>query len=203
MRWAPLLGGALIAGAIGARAQTLPPDRPTTAYTIEFEFERFEAGYSEKGRRRMSVDGDLVRDQAIGAKDGAADDPSVYIADRAKGTVIEFDPADPQRQYRVSPMGELVMPMADGYASLRARQGPPRLLGPGQILGLACARLGWQGQGADRQEWCVTAQGIVLQAERRAGLTGTRLKAVRLEIGAADPALFRPPPGFWPAPSGP
>lgn len=190
-----LLAALLIGGAAPLAAQTLPPDRPAVSYTIEFEFERFEAGYFEKGMRRMAVSGDLIRDQSLGGED-----PTVYIADRAKGTVTEFDPADPEKRYRLTPIGELVMPMADGYRSLMARQGKPAVLGPGKMLGLACTRLAWRGQGDDKQEWCVTAQGIVLQADRRAGLTGTRLKAIKLAVGDPDPSLFRPPPGFQPAP---
>jgi len=181
-----------------AHAQTPPPDRPTIAYTIEFAFERFEAGFSEKGQRRISVSGELIRDQAL-----SGDDRTVYIADRKAGTLTEFDPADPQRLIRVGPLGEMVMPMAEGYRPLLARQGAPRLLGPDRVAGTACTRLAWQGQGADRQEWCVSAQGIVLRAERKAGLTGTRLVATRLDLAAPDPALFSPPPGFGPAPASP
>ena len=191
---AALALAAALAPAGPACAQTLPPDRPGVPYTIEFEFERFEAGYSEKGKRRIAVLGDVVRDQAL-----SGDDRTVYIADRKSGTLIEFDPADPAKRYRRGTLGETVMPMADGYKPVAALQGPPKVLGTAMVLGLPCTRLGWRGQGEDRQEWCVSAQGIVLSAERKAGLTGTKLKATRLQIGPPEPQSMVPPPGFLPA----
>jgi hypothetical protein len=184
-----------------ALAQSLPPAKPTVAYTIEFTWEKREAGPAENGRRRISVDGEKIRDEAVPARKGDSVDGRVYIADRAAGTLIEFDPADPAKRYKVGPIGETAMPMADGYAPVMKLAGKPVPVGGGSVAGQPCTALAWGAENigksdGDRQIWCVAADGIVLSVERRAGLVGIALKAVKLTRQKPDPALFAPPPGF-------
>ena len=93
----------------------------------------------------------------------------------------------------------LLPAMAQGYVALRRRLGPPRRLGPRQIAGLDCTRLVWETVG-ERQEWCVTADGIALLASRKVGVQETRIEAISLQRGDPDPALFVLPPGFVPPP---
>lgn len=194
-----LLAGAIVAALAGPAAtlaapgEALPPQAPLVDYAMVFEFTRAEAGHSETGRRGIAISGTRVRDQTLGG--GAGSDPRVYIGDKATGQVTEFDPADPDRKARRGPMGDVLLPMVDGYGRVVQLMGPPRPLGSDRVAGRDCRVLRWQ-LGEDRQDWCVDHQGIVLRAERKAGLIETRMEALELKVGPQSEALFQVPDGF-------
>lgn len=177
--------------ALAAPGEQLPPRAPLVDYAMVFEFTRAEAGHSESGRRGIAISGTLVRDEML----GPGSDPKIYIGDKATGQVTEFDPADPARKARRGPMGDVLLPMADGYGQVAQMMGPPRPLGRDKVAGRDCTVLRWQ-LGEDRQDWCVDPQGIVLRAERKAGLIETRMEALDLKVGPQSEALFRLPDGF-------
>lgn len=181
------------APALAAPGDELPPRAPLVDYAMVFQFTRSEAGMSESGRRGIAISGTLVRDELLDA--GAGADRKVYIGDKATGMVTEFDPADPQKKAMRGPMGDVLLPMADGYGAVARLAGPPRALGNDTVAGRSCTVLRWQA-GEDRQDWCVDAQGIVLRAERKAGLIETRMEALTVKTGAQPEALFRLPQGF-------
>lgn len=191
-----LLAGALslaMAGAaLAAPGDALPPQAPLVDYAMVFEFTRAEAGHSESGQRGVAISGTLVRDELLGTGGG---DRKIYIGDKATGQVTEFDPADPQKKAKRGPMGDVLLPMVDGYGRVIQLMGPPRALGDDKIAGRDCKVLRWQ-IGEDRQDWCVDAQGIVLRAERKAGLIETRMEALELKVGPQAGALFQVPDGF-------
>jgi hypothetical protein len=85
--------------------------------------------------------------------------------------------------------------MAQGYGAVAQRLGPPRSLGERLIAGHSCTRLVWETVG-ERQEWCVSAQGIALAARRNAGVNETKIEAVLIELNTPDASLFDLPPGF-------
>jgi hypothetical protein len=178
--------------AAAAPGDELPPRAPLVDYAMVFEFSRAEAGHSEGGRRGIAISGTMVRDELLGAGGG---DRKIYIGDKATGQVIEFDPADPARKARRGPMGDVLLPMADGYDRVIQLAGPPRPLGRDKVAGRDCTVLRWQ-LGEDRQDWCVDAQGIVLRAERKAGLIETRMEALEVKVGPQSDALFKVPEGF-------
>ncbi|MGE0151839.1 MAG: hypothetical protein AB7R90_04425 [Reyranellaceae bacterium] len=178
--------------AVAAPGDELPPRAPLVDYAMVFQFSRSEAGHSEGGRRGIAISGTRVRDELL---DGAGMDRKVYIGDKATGQVTEFDPADPARKARRGPMGDVLLPMADGYGRVVQLAGPPRTLGTDTVAGRQCTVLRWQ-LGEDRQDWCVDAQGIVLRAERKAGLIETRLEALTVRVGPQSDALFQVPDGF-------
>jgi hypothetical protein len=196
IRLARLAVFALIAAAPAAAApgDELPPRAPLVDYAMVFEFSRAEAGHSEGGRRGIAISGTLVRDELLGSSAGG-DDRKVYIGDKATGQVVEFDPADPARKARRGPMGDVLLPMADGYDRVVQLAGRPRALGHDKVAGRDCTVLRWQ-LGEDRQDWCVDAQGIVLRAERKVGLIETRMEALEVKVGPQSDALFQVPEGF-------
>jgi hypothetical protein len=177
--------------AAAAPGDELPPRAPLVDYAMVFEFSRAEAGHSEGGRRGIAISGTLVRDELL----GSSGDRKVYIGDKATGQVVEFDPADPARKARRGAMGDVLLPMADGYDRVVQLAGRPRALGHDKVAGRDCTVLRWQ-MGEDRQDWCVDAQGIVLRAERKAGLIETRMEALEVKVGPQSDALFRVPDGF-------
>lgn len=185
---------AAVAGSavLAAPGDALPPQAPLVDYAMVFQFTRAEAGFTETGRRGIAISGTRVRDEMLG---GAGTDLKVYIGDKATGQVTEFDPADPNRKARRGPMGDVLLPMADGYGRVVELMGPPRALGNDRVAGRDCRVLRWQA-GEDRQDWCVDEQGIVLRAERRAGLIETRMEALELKVGAQPDTLFQVPEGF-------
>lgn len=179
--------------ALAAPGEDLPPRAPLVDYAMVFQFTRQEAGMSESGRRGIAISGTLVRDELLDG--GTAEDRKVYIGDKATGMVTEFDPADPQKKATRGPMGDVLLPMADGYGAVARLAGPPRTLGKDNVAGRSCTVLRWQ-VGEDRQDWCVDAQGIVLRAERKSGLIETRMEALTVKTGEQPEALFRLPEGF-------
>jgi hypothetical protein len=181
----------LAAPAIAAPGEQLPPHAPLVDYAMVFEFSRAEAGHSEGGRRGIAISGTLVRDELL----GGGEDRKVYIGDKATGQVTEFDPADPAKKAKRGPMGDVMLPMADGYGGVVQLAGPPRSLGLDKVAGRDCTILRWQ-LGEDRQDWCVDAQGIVLRAERKVGLIETKMEALEVKVGPQSDALFRVPEGF-------
>ena len=92
-------------------------------------------------------------------------------------------------------MGDVLLPMADGYGRVIQLIGLPRPLGSDKIAGRDCKVLRWQ-VGEDRQDWCVDAQGIVLRAERKVGLIETKMEALQVKVGSQPEALFELPEGF-------
>lgn len=178
--------------AVAAPGDELPPRSPLVDYAMVFQFSRAEAGHSETGRRGIAISGTRVRDELLGDTTG---DHKVYIGDKATGQVTEFDPADPEKKARRGEMGDVLLPMADGYGRVIQLIGLPRPLGSDRIAGRECTVLRWQ-VGEDRQDWCVDSQGIVLRAERKAGLIETRMEALQVKVGPQPEALFELPEGF-------
>ncbi len=178
--------------AIAAPGDELPPRAPLVDYAMVFQFSRAEAGHSETGRRGIAISGTRVRDELLGDPSG---DHKVYIGDKATGQVTEFDPADPEKKARRGQMGDVLLPMADGYGRVIQLIGLPRPLGSDKIAGRDCKVLRWQ-VGEDRQDWCVDAQGIVLRAERKVGLIETKMEALQVKVGSQPEALFELPEGF-------
>jgi hypothetical protein len=191
-----ILAAALMLSAIPALAapgDELPPRAPLVDYAMVFEFSRAEAGHSESGRRGIAISGTRVRDELL--ERGPNGDRKIYVADKATGQVIEFDPTDPAKKARRTPMGEVLLPMADGYGGVVQRAGLPKALGRDKVAGRDCTVLRWQ-VGEDRQDWCVDAQGIVLRAARTVGLIETKLEALQVRVGPQEDALFQVPEGF-------
>lgn len=187
--------------ASAAQAETLPPAKPTGPYTVEFTWEKQEAGTVEKGRRRISVDGDKVREEAVAVRKGEVVDPRVYISDRKARTAIEFDPADANNRFKALSAGDSPMPMADGYDPIQKLAGKPIPVGGGQVGGNKCTALAWGAENigrptGDRQILCVTDDGIVASIERREGLASVKISAVKISRDKPDPSLFAAPPGF-------
>jgi len=178
--------------ALAAPGDELPPRAPLVDYAMVFQFSRAEAGHSETGRRGIAISGTRVRDELLGDPTG---DQKVYIGDKATGQVTEFDPADPEKKARRGQMGDVLLPMADGYGRVIQLIGLPRPLGSDKIAGRDCKVLRWQ-MGEDRQDWCVDAQGIVLRAERKVGLIETKMEALEIKVGPQSDALFQVPAGF-------
>lgn len=191
--FAALLLLAIAPAAVAAPGDALPPQAPLVDYAMVFQFSRAEAGHSESGRRGIAISGTRVRDELLDG--GTAAEHKVYIGDKATGTVIEFDPADPQKKAVRGPMGEVLLPMADGYGKVLRIIGLPRKLGSDKVADRECQVLRWQ-IGEDRQDWCVDAQGIVLRAERKVGLIETRMEALTVKTGEQPEALFQVPDGF-------
>lgn len=178
--------------ALAAPGDELPPRAPLVDYAMVFQFSRAEAGHTEAGRRGIAISGTRVRDELLGDPTG---DQKVYIGDKATGQVTEFDPADPAKKARRGQMGDVLLPMADGYGRVIQLIGLPRPLGSDKIAGRDCKVLRWQ-MGEDRQDWCVDAQGIVLRAERKVGLIETKMEALEIKVGPQSDALFQVPDGF-------
>lgn len=181
-------GGTVLA----APGDTLPPRAPLTDYAMVFKFSRAEAGHVDSGRRGIAISGTRVRDELL---DVGGSDRRIYIADKATGQVTEFDPEDPDKKARRTPLGNVLLPMADGYGRVVQLMGPPRPLGSDKVAGRDCQVLRWQ-LGEDRQDWCVDAQGIVLRAERKAGLIETKMEALQVKVGPQAEVLFAVPEGF-------
>ncbi len=190
-----------------AQAQPLPPAKPTVPYTVEFTWEKQESGATEKGRRRITVDGDMVREEAVAARKDEAVDPRVYIFDRKAGTATEFDPGDANKRYKTGPIGKLdavgeaVMAVSDGYGSIEKVGGKPIPVGGGQVGGNKCTALAWGAENigrstGDRQILCVTDDGIVASVERRSGPVAIKISALKISRDKPDPALLAVPAGF-------
>ncbi len=196
-----LLLSLLALPAAAAAQDALPPDHPTVSFTAEYRLDRNRGGHFEWGLRRLylAIEGPRLRDELV---NGDLDRASL-LADLGRGWVLRFEPDDPDRQVArqaLGPQRELVLPaMAQGYRAVSRRLGPPRLLGPRRIAGQDCARLLWETVG-EKQEWCVTQDGIALLARRQVGVQESRVEASLLQIGPPDPALFALPPGFAPPP---
>jgi len=174
-----------------AAAQALPPDHPTVAFSAEYRLERDNGGWFAWGRRRLFVEDGKVRDELL---DGDLD-PATTITDGPSGKMLVFDPEDPDRQARRTGLGPALPSMARGYRAVAERLGPPKLAGERQIAGQSCTRLLWE-TSAERQEWCVTAQGIALSAWRHANTQESRSEALTLDLDPPDPAVFELPAGF-------
>jgi hypothetical protein len=178
---------------VPAAAQDLPPAQPAIAFSAEYRLEQNNGGRFEWGRRRLFVEGAKVRDELL---DGDLDTPT-QIADRDSGTVLSFEPDDPSRIVHAGRLGrDATLPaMAQGYGAVARSLGSPRVLGMAQIAGRDCTRLVWETVG-ERQEWCVTVQGIPLAARRRAGVQESRIEVLTLDLDPPDPAVFELPAGF-------
>jgi len=171
----------------------LPPGQPQIAFTLEYRLERNLGGRFDWGKRRLFVSGPHSRDELL---DGELERFTV-LADRDQRLVLRFEPDDPARIAKRQAWndGRSLPLLAQGYGTVVARLGPPRLLGERQIAGLTCLRLVWETVG-ERQEWCVTAQGLALAARRNAGVNETKVEAMLIELNPPDPSLFTLPPGF-------
>ena len=176
--------------AAGSPGDRLPPEAPLVDYAMVFEFRQSDGAASESGRRGIAISGTRVRDEKL---DGGS--RRIFIADKATGRVVEFDPADPERRALRGPISDALLPMADGSGRAMQTMGGPRLLGTDSVAQRDCTVLRWQ-IGDDRQDWCVDADGIVLRAERKAGAHETRLEALTVRVGAQPEALFQVPDGF-------
>jgi hypothetical protein len=175
------------------QADELPPDQPQIAFAAEYRMERNLGGRFEWGRRRLFVSGPRLRDELL---DGDLD-PATLLADRQRQILLRFDPADPAHRVQRPQWddGKALPALARGYGGVARTLGPPRMVGERTIAGHACQRLVWEAVG-ERQEWCVTAQGVALAAKRNAGSNETRVEAVLLELNTPDASLFDLPPGF-------
>lgn len=198
---APLLSLLMLGSA--SQAQTVPPARPSAPYIVEFTWEKQEAGTVEKGRRRISVDGDKAREEAVPTRKDEIVDARVRIFDRKAATVIVFDPTDASKRFKTSPIGDEANPMAEGYEPIQKLAGKPIPVGGGQVAGNKCTALAWGADNigrptGDRQILCVADDGIVLSLERRAGSGSAKLNAVKLSREQPGPDLFAPPAGFTP-----
>jgi len=193
-----------------AQAQPLPPAQPAVPYTMEFNWEKQEAGATQKGRRRITVDGDKVRDEAVAARKGEAVDPRVVIVDRKAGTMTAFDPGDADKRLKSGPIGkpdavgDAALAMASGYGAIEEADGKPIPVGGGQVGGNKCTGLAWGAENigrptGDRQIVCVTDDGIVASVERRSGPVTIKINAFKISRDKPDPALLVPPAGFAPA----
>jgi hypothetical protein len=186
---------ALLLGATGfaqSQTQTLPPEEPTVAFSAEYRLEHNTGGRFDWGRRRIAVAGPLLRDELL---DGDLE-ATTTLADRRSGLVLVFLPDDPERRLHRG-NAQALPALALGYRSVVGALGPPRLAGQRQIAGQSCTVLVWDTP-AEKQEWCITAQGIALAARRTAGPRESRSEVLVLELGPPDPGLFAPPAGFTP-----
>lgn len=184
-----------------AQAETLPPAKPAASYTMEFNWEKQEGGAVQKGRSRISVDGEKVREEAIPVRKSDTVDPRVRVYDRKAGTMIEFDPADPAKRYKSGPLADAAMPMAEGYAAIEKQAGKPIPVGGGQVGGNKCTGLAWGAENigrptGDRQILCVTDDGIVVSLERRTGSGSAKFNAMKVGREKPGADLFAPPAGF-------
>jgi len=182
----------LAAPALAAPDDRLPPRGPMIDYAMVFSFSQAQNGQVESGRRGIAISGTRVRDEVL---DGGNGDHRVFIGDKATGTVTAFDPTDPDKKAVRAPMTNVLLPMADGYGQVMQTLGPPRALGSDTVAGRDCTVLRWQ-IGADRQDWCVDRQGIVLRAVQTVGPIETKFEALTIKTGEQPETLFRLPEGF-------
>ncbi|MEO8559492.1 MAG: hypothetical protein ABI439_10545 [Rhodospirillales bacterium] len=171
----------------------LPPDRPQLAFAAEYRIEINVGGRFAWGRRRLFLSGALLRDELL---DGDVD-RATLIADRDSNLLLRFDPDDAAKiAKRLAWNDGRALPfMAQGYGIVAQRLGPPRLIGQREIVGQSCTRLVWEAVG-ERQEWCITPEGLVLAARRNAGVNETKIEALLVEFAQPDAGLFALPAGF-------